>query len=329
MKIVVASLILFLVSTLPVFPQTRTELAKVEWGPDLTMSKDGTFDHVFGRTDDHLYMIMQLKRELYVQKMDANNKKVYQKLLPMEIDKDDHILERAEVFGDRILIFTTFYDKKLKSNQLYLRVYDEADMKPQGRLQRIATINGESKRDRGSFDLRTSPDEKFILISQQLPSEKGSKEKFKVMIYDQAMSPSWEQDITLPYLDEEFMVKDMDIANDGSVIVIGIKYAEKKEARELRKDEKPAYEYHLLTYDSEGGSPEDHAIQVQDKFLQDLTLNIGSDGDILAGGFYGLKGTSAIHGVYFMRLDRKTKAILHSNFKEFEKDFITAYMTEK
>ncbi|MDQ3101382.1 MAG: hypothetical protein M3R08_08340, partial [Bacteroidota bacterium] len=292
-------------------------------------SKDGSFDHVFGRTDEHIYMIMGQKKEMFVQKMDINNKKVYQKLLPMEIDKDDHTLERAEVFGDRILVFTTFYDKKERSNQLYLRVFDEVDMKPQGRLQRIATITGESKRDRGNFDLETSPDEKSILISQQLPSEKGSKEKFKLMVYDQAMTPSWEQEITLPYLDEEFMVKNMRIANDGSVIVMGIKYAEKKEARELRKDVKPSYEYHLLTYDSDGGTPEDHSLQVADKFLQDLTLNIGDEGDILAGGFYGLKGTSSIHGVYFMRLDRKTKAILHSNFKEFEKDFITAYMTEK
>ena len=319
----------FLFPAVALTAQTKTDLAQVKWGPDLSMSKDGVFDHLFGSTDDHLYMIVSKRRDLYVQKLDLDNRVIYKELLEMEFDKDDHNLASAEVFGDRILVFTTFYDKKQKANGLFLRVFDAANMKPQGRIKRLATIHGESRRDRGSFDLNVSPDESHILISQQIPSEKGDKERFKLMVFDAEMTPVWEQEVTLPYLEEEFSMREVRVTDDGSVVVIGTKYAEKKEAKELRKEGKATYEYHLLTYDSNGGAPEDHAIQVPDKFLQDLTLNIGEDGDILAGGFYGLKGTSSIHGVYFMRLDRKTKAIKHSNFKEFDKDFITQYMTEK
>jgi hypothetical protein len=74
---------------------------------------------------------------------------------------------------------------------------------------------------------------------------------------------------------------------------------------------------------------EDHPIAVPDKFFQDLSLNIGTEGDILCGGFYGNKGSFAISGTFFLRLDRESKQIVHSSFKEFDRDFITAYMTEK
>ncbi len=320
---------LLLIIGMPVHSQTKTDRAHVKWGPDLTFKKDGDFNDVVGYTDDHVYMTMQVKKEVFLQKMDLNNKKVYQKLLPMKVNKDDHSLQRIDVFGDRILVFSTFYDKKEKTNDLYLRIFNEQDMSPQGGLQRLATIDVDSKRSKGGFSVQVSPNEQVILISQLLPYAKEEKERFNFKVYDNEMNAIWDQNVDLPYLDSEFAVNSIRVANDNSVIMLGKKFAEKSEARALKKEGQDVFEYHLITYDGDGGSPNDEALHVPDKFLQDLTLDLGDEGDILAGGFYGLKGANAIHGVFFMRLDRDTKAILHSNFKEFDKDFITQYMTEK
>ncbi|MGV3636882.1 MAG: hypothetical protein ACO1NQ_04450, partial [Flavobacteriales bacterium] len=41
------------------------------------------------------------------------------------------------------------------------------------------------------------------------------------------------------------------------------------------------------------------------------------------------KGTAGQRGAFYMRLDRKTKAVLHQSFKEFSKEFVTQYMTDK
>ncbi len=319
----------FVIFTSITFAQNKTDRAHVEWGPDLTDKKDGSFSHVFGNTDEHVYMIVRRKKEAFVQKMDLNSKVIYQKLLPMKIDKAEHSLERISVFGDRILVFSQYFDKKQKMNELYLRIFDAADMSPQGRLQKIASIDVESKRAQGGFSMSISPDEKNVLVGVQLPFVKDNKEQFTLKVFNEDMILAWEQDVVLPYMDNEFSVEQMRVANDGSVVVVGVKYAEKREAKAMKKEGKASYTYHLLTYDPDGGAPEDHALEVTDRFLQDLTLDLGNEGDILAGGFYGMKGTHAIHGVFFLRLDRKTKAILHSSFKEFGKDFITQYMTEK
>jgi hypothetical protein len=315
--------------SLLVHPQTKTQRAQVDWGPDLSMDKDGAFDEVFGNTSDHVYLTVFMKKELFVQKMDNRNKRIYHKVLPMKVDRQDHEMERILLFGDRILVFTRHFNKSVKTNDLYLRMFSEADMKPIGKAVVIGSIDVEKNRRKGSFEVRISPDEKALAVIQQFPFEKGASERFKLAVYDEQMLLVWERIVTMPYLDSEFEVTSTRVANDGSVMVVGRKFAEDREARELQKEMLATHEYHLVTYDADGGEPEDHALLVPEKFLHDLTLDLGEEGDILAGGFYGLKGTNSVHGVFFLRLDRRTKAIVHSNFKEFERDFITAYMTEK
>ncbi len=312
-----------------VHAQTKTDRASVSWGEELNDNKDGAFDEVVGFTDDHVYMTVYHKKEIFLRKMDGRHKVIYQKLIPLTMDKDEHSLKEVVVFGDQILVFTTFFDKKEKANKLFLRVFNEVDMKPKGRAQRLASIDAEKRRNAGGFLVRISPDKEAVLISQSVPPEKEGMERFSLKVFDSDMNPMWDRKVDLPYRDVEFSVESTRVMDDGTVLMIGNKYAEKREARELKKDGKATYEYHLLIYHADRDDPEDHTIAVPDKFLQDLTLNIGTEGDILCGGFYGTKGSFAISGTFFLRLDRNSKQIIHSSFKEFDRDFITEYMTEK
>ncbi|MBK6883084.1 MAG: hypothetical protein IPH05_09115 [Flavobacteriales bacterium] len=313
---------------LPLQAQTKTERATVEWGPEMNDSKDGAFDMVVGYTDDFVYMLVWQKKERFLRKMDASHRIVYQKLLPMEIDKDDHALETVQVLDDRILVFSSYFDKKADINTLFVRSFSEAGFAPMGRMQRVAVMAAEGRRA-GSFSVRISPDERMILVDQQLPYEKEGRERFKLSVFDRDLTPMWERSVDLPYLDSEFAVVETRVTNDGAVIMIGNKYAEKRAAKELRKDGKATYTYHVLTYQNDGSEPEDNPIDIADKFLQDLTLNIGDEGEILCGGFYGKKGSFAVSGTFFLKLDQNTKQVTHSSFKEFDADFITQYMTEK
>jgi hypothetical protein len=162
-----------------------------------------------------------------------------------------------------------------------------------------------------------------------LPFEKEGLERFSLKVFDRDMNPLWDRDVQLPYQDSEFSVESIRVADDGTVMMIGNKYAEKREAKALKKDGKATYTYHLIIFHGDDAATEGHPIVVPDKFLQDISLNVGKEGDILCGGFYGNKGSFAIRGTYFLRLDRDTKKIIHTSFKEFDRDFITAYMTEK
>ena len=319
---------LMLSAFLSVSAQTKTQRAEVQWGPEYSAKKDGGFGYVFDHNEDAVYMKLQLKKEAFIQKMGMDLRSQYKKVLPMKIGKDQHGLERLEVLGDRIAVFTSFFNKKTKTNELYVRLFNEADMSPVGSIRKVADIGDASRKWQGSFTVSISPDKEKILVRLDQPYEKDEPERFKLQVYSSELDPVWEQSITLPYPDKEFLVQGNLVDNDGSVIVIGTKYAEKAEARELKKEERPAYTYMLLTYDGSGDA-ETKAIEAGDKFLQDLTITIPDQGDILCGGFYGKKGASSQSGAFYMRLDRKTKAVVHESFKEFSKEFITQYMTEK
>ncbi|MCW5898143.1 MAG: hypothetical protein KIT10_02650 [Flavobacteriales bacterium] len=329
MKILLPIALSLWLGATPLMSQSKTDRASVKWGVEMNDSKDGAFEEVVGYTDDHVYMTVSVKKEVFLRKMDSKHRTVYQKLIPLTFDRNDHTLKEVVLFGDKLLVFTTFLDKKDKSTSVYLRTFSEADMKPLGRIRKLSTIDVASRRNTGASQVRVSPGDKAVLVSQLLPFDKDGSERFELKVFDTEMNPIWERSVELPYADKEFTVENVRVADDGSVLMIGMKYAEKREAKELKKDGKATYEYHLLVFHGDGSPVEDHPITVPDKFFQDLSLNIGTDGDILCGGFYGSKGSFAISGTFFLRLDRESMAIIHSSFKEFEKDFITSYMTEK
>jgi hypothetical protein len=311
------------------FAQSTTERATIGWGAEMTDPKDGYFNSIFGYSDDHVFMTVTIKRERFIRKMDQNHGIVYQDLLPLTIDKVKHELNDILLVGDRILVFTEVLDKKAGSNNMYLRAFRASDMDPIGSLQLVSSMDIADKRQKGTFEVRISPDEAYVLIMESLPNEKDAPERFGLKVYDRGMNLVWNKSVELPYRDNEFSMQGIHVTDDGSVMIIGLKYAENREAKELKKDGKATYVHHMLIYHADGGTPEDHAIDIPDKFLQDLTLNIGTDGDILCGGLYGKKGSFTASGAYFLRMDRTTKKIVHASYKEFDQDFITAFMTEK
>lgn len=320
--------LLGLSSALPALAQTKTNRARVDWGPELSDKEHGYFDEVVGSTDTHVYMTVYLKKKPHVRKMDLNHKAVWQKEIPLELGKDEHDLKEVVLFGDKILVFTSHTNKKEKTSSVYLRVFSSDGFSPIGKLERLASADYEKRSNQSGFTIRVSADHQYALLSELLPYDKEGSEKFRLRVYDKDMQLSWDRNVELPYKDSEFSVMGTRVMDDGSVLMVGNKYAEKREAKELRKDGKATYEYRVLVFKADGGR-EEYPIEVKDKFLQDLTLSVGKEGDIICGGLYGKKGSFATAGTFFLKLDRRTKEVIHSSFKEFDKEFITSYMTEK
>lgn len=321
-------LLAFMSMPVNLLAQPKTDKASVEWGPELDEKSDGGFGRLFGQNDEAVYMTMSLKKDLLVQKMNGAMTSLYKQVVDMEINRKDLILQRVMLAGSRVIILARQYDKKEDMNRLYMRMFNEADMRPSGPWEVVAQFSSE-KAFSGGFETATSPNEEHILITIHLPYEKDGSEKFQLRVYDKDMVMEWEREVVLPYADKEFRLEDLHVDNDGDVIAVGVKYAEKREARAMKRAGKVSYVYHLITY-SASGDRKDHAIAAGDRFLQDLTLSLADgNGPILCGGFYGVKGTNKVRGAFFMSLHPETKAIMHESYKEFSDDMITQYMTAK
>ena len=314
--------------------QTKSDAADVNWGPELNDKVDGSFGYLFGQDKESIYALMSRKRETLVQRMDMNMKAVYQKPLELELDKKDMILEGLRVVGSNIIVFTSLFDKKEDQNNLYAKVYNAEDFSPKGRMEKIARITAEKSNNKGSFDVYVSPDDSKVMVEIEAPRERKKEQKlvkegFIAKVFDADMNPIWDGTLSLPYLDNEFRRESVRIDNDGSVVMIGVKYADKAEARERKRDGQSTYGYHFVVFKNAQDEPTDFTVDVAGKFLQDMTVSLGESGDIICAGLYSEKGVRGLKGPFYMTLDRSTKSIKQQSFGEFSHEFITAYMTER
>ncbi|MBK9421575.1 MAG: hypothetical protein IPN44_11085 [Flavobacteriales bacterium] len=310
--------------------QTRTDKAEVQWGPDMDFKTDGQFSYVMDDIGDAVFLRMSRKKEALVQRMDGL-KVSYQKPMELEMDKDDLTSEGTVFTKDNVIVFSSMFDKKAGINQLYASTYDQAGFGQLKRFEKVASISAEKSKNNGGFSVYSSPDRSKVLVGLYPPNDKDkdAKTSFELRVYDADMQQLWAQQFTLPYEDGLFSIESLRLDNDGSVLMLGTKSAEKREGRALKREGKPSYVYHLLTFKQDSPVPDDHAIVVADKFLQDLQLGLGKTGDIICAGFFGNKGSFSVRGTFFLRLDRTTKQIVHESYKEFSNDFITEYLTEK
>lgn len=310
--------------------QKKTDNAEVNWGPELNVKEDGAFSYLIDETPDAIYEMVRFKKDLHIQRVDHELKVVYHKPLELEMDKKDMLLEGVQVVNDRIVVFASLYDKKKDENSLYMKMYDASDMAPVGHYEKIARIPAEKKGNRGAFTLHISPDGSKIMVEVEKPRVKEGRERFGVKVFDKEMNDLWDRDIDLPYADDEFLRESVRVDNDGSLLMIGVRYTQKVERRERKRADQTTYDYHVLVYSANADDPQDYTIAVKDKFLQDMTLSLDEKGgDIICAGFYSDKGTRGIKGPYYLTLDHATKQIKHESYGVFDHDFVTMYMTEK
>lgn len=308
--------------------QPKTDKATIQWGEEQTEKTTGTYGTLFGQNDDAVHMTFWKKDDLFIRKMTADLANAYLVPVDLKLDKKDLQLREAMVAGDHIILFAERYDKKEDLRTLYMRSYRESDMVPTGPWERLAEFSS-GKAYAGGFQMDVSPNEEHILVSIFLPYDKDGAEKFRLRVYDRRMAPVWDREVTMPYTDKEFVVEDLRVENDGDVVALGMKYAEKQEARRMKREGQATYDYHLITFSADG-THLDNTIHGGDRFLQDLTISLDKGlGPILCGGLYGTKESNKVRGAFFMSLDPRTKAVIHESYQAFSDDLITQYMTAR
>lgn len=321
-------LLAFLLTTIISSAQTKTDKASVSWSEEMSISKNGSFRGVVGHNEDNVYQLIENRKDLYIQKMNKDLVVLAKEELDHEHNDKDMNFEDLIVFHDNYLVFLSQYDKKTDQKTLFLRLGDSGSLKERPGQTELASVTSR-KKDRISFDVRISPDSSKILVYYQLPFERQGQEKFGLKVFNENMDVYWEDEVELPYADDHFSIENFKVMDDGTVLVVGVKYEDKRTTKRLKRQEKSYYEYHVLVYEDAHAEVKDYEIELDDWFIQDLQLAIGDDGNIIGAGFYSTRGTWSIRGTFFVTFDRETKDVIHKSFKEFDEDFMTMYMTEK
>lgn len=234
--------------------------------------------------------------------------------------------EEILMLDKQLYFLTSFNNQAHKKNYLFVQEIDNARLTLDRTINMVAETEAVSKNREGSFAFASSPDSTKLLVYNQLPYVKRNPERFALRVFGSGFQPIWDRQITLPYSDDEFGIEEYRIDNEGDVYLLGIYYAD---GNRLERGNTPTYQYRILAYRQGGETVQEYPIDLDGRFITDLTFRIGRDGNLVCSGFYSERNSYSVKGTYFLRIDTETEAIISQNYKEFDLEFLTAMFSSR
>ena len=331
-------LITFLVTSLTVFSQVRTNKASIQWGDEQKESKKSTMGSLIAHDESGIYVTKYKSKMvgwpiISLEHFDKKLNKTKSVLLELGSKRDKRNLEHIIHLNNKIFLFSSSSDNETKKNSLFVETINKRTLLSNNDIEKISEINfsGNKRRNSGDFNYEISRDSSKILIYSVLPYEKNESAKFKLLVLDNNLEKIWANNITLPYNDNLFKLEDYKISNKGNVYLVGKIYdgkkIEKKKRSKTDLEPKPNYKYKVLSYNKKESRNKEYLVEVEDYFISQMKIAIDENENIICAGFYSELSSFGLKGSYFLKIDGITQKIITKNFKDFGIDFITQNMT--
>lgn len=302
----------------------------IKLGPVLKEPRNTTILNIVGHHPDRTVVLKgkpKLRGYSSIELQQLDGSFAMEKLIPLKPMHGNSKLDVEFCFESNggIYFFGSIVDNAVNTKSLYMLKVNSKTLLPEGTAQMICQLHFDRGARLSTFSYDFSRDSSKVLIYGNPILKKREMEEYSLVVLDQDMEQLWAKTITLPYPEAKFEVEDFAVDNDGNVFVLGVKYAERGESKRRGK---PNYEYKILSYRDDGDDVDEYSASIGDYFITDMQIDVSPKKDIVCAGFYSEKGTFSIKGSYYVRIDRKSKAIVRQSTKEFDIDFITMNFTE-
>jgi len=307
----------------------------LKWGEELKEPNNSYLSEVLGSDSDGFYAL-RLKtkggllsgakpQKIFIEKYNENMDLKKAKEIDLRYKRKKRDFEKMMYLNGKFYLMTSFNNLAHKTNYLFVQSISKKSLNLNKKMTKIAETLARDEYREGKFNFHVSKDSSKVLIYSQLPNQKKSSERFSLQVFDNNFEQIWEKNISLPFPDNRFAVTDYRVDNKGNVYLLGVLY--ENSSGFLRRN--TSYQYIILAYNDNGEMEEQYDVNLRGKFITDLTFRVGKGGKLICSGFYSDKGTYSTKGTYFFHLDPKTKEISNKNYKEFEFDFVTEYMSDR
>lgn len=331
-KKTIIPLLLLLVFSMVATAQSNIP-ATLDWGNNNNEPNNTVATKIIGITGDGFYMLRQkvlqnpnAKPRAWVEFFTKDMKLQRSEEMDLKYKGKQRDFEDIIMLGGNLYLLTSFNNTAKKRNYLFKQAISTKTLTPAKNLDMIGEIEARNKEVEGTFAFRLSPDSSRLLIFNELPFEKKNPARFGFRVFDQNFSLLWEKNIILPYPNNQFTVEEYRVDAAGNVYLLAVLY---KDEAKWRRRGNPSYQYILLSYLDKGETVDEFRIDLEDRFITDLTFRIAKDGTLVFSGFYSERGTYSIKGTYFFHLQPRTGQMNNRNATPFDFDFLTAFMSEK
>jgi hypothetical protein len=233
-------------------------------------------------------------------------------------------IEKIIYMHGKFLVFTTFYSREHKTYCAYVQTISESGTL-NADLHTVDTISADSKRNPGLFNFILSEDKAHVLIFHNEPLDMYPFEKFSCKMLDENLSIRWSKNFELPYKDKQFHISQYSIDTTGNLFLL-VNIDKNKENQERKK---PAYRYSIFAYYYKRDQLKEYTIDLGEKFISDITCAVNPAGDLVCAGFYSKSSETAQAGTFFLKIDKASTEVSERNVRDFDKDFLMEFMTER
>ena len=305
--------------------------AQIEWGPEYSEPNNTYISRIISRVPGGFLALrlknpsaITAKERVWIEQYTDDMKLKRSEEIDLKYKKKIRDFEDVIAVGDKHYLLTSFNNLAKKKNYLFAQELS-GRLQPSRSLTLVGEIASKNKVKEGNFDTRLSQDSSKLLIYNQLPYERNTPEQFAFRVFDKGMNELWKKNIKLPYNDDVFSVKDYRVDSKGNVYLLGIVYESRGARRSVGG--RPAYRYTVLAYTDNGEKKNEYKIDLENRFITDLTFRIGNTGDLILAGFYSERDADNAKGICYFRIDAESKQVTQNTVKEFDFSFITSDMS--
>ncbi|MCB9283108.1 MAG: hypothetical protein H6563_03460 [Lewinellaceae bacterium] len=294
----------------------------LSWGPPYKAEGNSTLDKVVGFTPEDIFFLRVKQSgafsnhdKIYMERYSRDLKLKHSEEIVLQYDKTDVQLEDVLFLNNQLFLLTSYANQSHEKVYLFMQKLSDKQMRPTGKAEKI--VEGPLRRNQygRTFDFQLSSDSSHLLVYQQIPTNAREPERFALHVFDRDLALQWEREVMLPYPDEQFAIREYRVDGAGKVYLMGAVFEPGQRNRRL-----PSH-YLVLEYQPGDLAPVEWKIDLEDKFITELTFRIARNGDLICSGFYSERNAESAKGICYFRLDALTRRVVTQTWQPFEFEF--------
>ena len=311
--------------------------ANVKWSPDLQEPSNADIKKIIATEAGGFYALRERQGGVLsnttaakpiLEFYNANMKLVRSKELDLDIKGKARFVKDVVMLDRRLWVLSYFYNEKHEKTYLFAQEINKSNFNLGKDLIKVAEQDDKNRDKSDVFTVATSRDSSKIVIFNRQPNE-NKQQEFSLAVFDSEFKELWSKEAKLPYSKKNFSIEDYQLDNQGNVYLLGIIYTEG--SNRLEKRGKATYQYDIVAYRQDDVRTEayEYKIDMQDRFISDLSFKIGDDGDLICAGFYSEKGAKSVKGACFFKINPKTHDKTSISSRPFDFQFMTTNLSER
>lgn len=315
---------------------------EIKWGPELEDYKGTNIQDFIGKTSDHFYALRYKPGGYFSSEttyLDGYDIKTMNRVYSNEIEFPANIspdlpkkLELSNVFmlKDKMLMYSTYRDKKEDANKAYCNSINTATGKTNPDMKLIDEIKDVKRRNRGGFSYALSNDSTKFLFYHDEPYEKNQPDRYSAQLLGPNLEKDWSKNFQLNEIDRNVVLSGFDIDQDGTFYQL-VKIIERTEGGKKIPDHK----WQIISYRNKEDQTKIYDLKIGEKFITDIRFEIDKKGDLVCAGFYSDRNKTSgkgnvkydrANGIFYLKIDKATQNVKASVVKEFDKSVIIDVM---